>query len=395
MTLPSDSMRKTSNFLPPIPKPPHDPTWVVLNARVGWPQGTDSNVKEIRERQVLALSPQTGSGRSLTESSGSFGGLTVPTNVALGSDGIVYLLDPKTVELKWFDPCECRFKVVPCFGGEGGDARQLRNPHGIGICNGNLFVCDTGIGKNQRNDQKHNSCRDTGGNDIRNQGYRLSVFSLHGFVLRAHWRPPTSVELTKPWEPYGVAFDGKGRVYITDRANRCIHRFSPTGRWEKDGFFTGFGPLTHIAIDYRDRIYVVVEGDEPKVQVIDVDGTRSDAQFRPEEVADWFPRLPFQVDAKGNLHLNELCVGTKGSKNGQELEPPLGIFNVSGQPLSSKPKPLSLRYQKEWEYISEGLDSKLYQCQWHRIILQGTVPQGHKHSSCHLYSRSRPFRWPN
>ena len=62
-------------------------------------------------------------------------------------------------------PCECRFQTVPCFGGEGQGPRQLRQPHGIGICAGNLFVCDTG-------------------------NHRVSVFALHGFVLRGHWQPP-------------------------------------------------------------------------------------------------------------------------------------------------------------------------------------------------------------
>src|SRR5205814_2264116 len=92
----------------------------------------------------LALEPLVGSGRSLTEASGSFGGLTLPAHIALGSDSTIYLLDAITLTLKRFDVCSCRFVVVPCFGGEGKGRRQLSQPHGISIFNGNLFVCDSG-----------------------------------------------------------------------------------------------------------------------------------------------------------------------------------------------------------------------------------------------------------
>src|SRR5207253_3573128 len=115
--------------------------------------------------QSLALAPLTGSGRSLSEASGSFGGLTLPSNVAQGPDGSIFLLDQQMAVLKRFDPCECRFEIVPYLGGVGAKPRQLLTPHGLGICGGNIFICDTG-------------------------NHRLSVFALRGFVLRAHWAPP-------------------------------------------------------------------------------------------------------------------------------------------------------------------------------------------------------------
>src|SRR5215831_16278115 len=228
----------SASLLPPIPRPPHDPTSWLLNGRLGWREIKRDHISLIPPGLSLALELAPGSVRVLTEASGSFGGLTTPANVALGPDGSVYVLDAASVELKRFDPCTCLFEAVPCFGGAGGGPRQLKDPHGIGICSGSLFVCDTG-------------------------NHRISVFALHGFVLRAHWSPPDSAykgpspQLINQWEPYDLAFDGRGNVFVTDRANGAVHRFNPSGRWE--GRLAGFGDPTWIATDCRDRIYVVVD----------------------------------------------------------------------------------------------------------------------------------------
>ena len=355
-----DAKLNINNYLPPIPRPPHDPTDVLLNGRVGWREMVLFNVELTPSERVLSLAPLPGSGRSLTEKSGSFGGLTLPATVALGPGGNIYLLDHDTQELKHFDVCECRFEIVPRIGGQGKEPRQFRNAHGIAICGGNLYVCDTG-------------------------NHRLSVFALHGFVLRGHWTPPSSAykptqpELVNLWEPYAVAFDGRGGVFVTDGANGCIHRFSPSGRWET--CLPGFGKATFIAIDCKDRLYVVIEGDERSVRVVDTRRNSLPPVSRPEELEPHFPRLPFQVDAQGSLHLGELCATVEHLNKCQGPSQTRGIFDLRGNPVTSVADPARVHYPKEGTYVSAALDSKLYQCQWHRIILKGKVPIG---SSIHV-----------
>src|SRR5438128_10887187 len=112
-------MMRMNNLLPLLPQPPDDPRSWLLNALVGWRTAEHPNVEEAPTNGALALSPIVGSGRSLSESSGSFAGLTLPNNVALGPEDNIYLLDNKTVELKRFDACECLFKTVTCFAGSG------------------------------------------------------------------------------------------------------------------------------------------------------------------------------------------------------------------------------------------------------------------------------------
>src|SRR5215813_6180501 len=130
--------------LPPLPRPPHDPTSWLLNGYVGFLAATLNQVQYLPSTKSLVLPFSPESRRSLTEGSGSFGGLTTPGNVAIGPEGSIYLLDPDKAQLKRFDSCECSFRDVGCFGGPGAGPRQLSAPRGIGICSGNLFVCDSG-----------------------------------------------------------------------------------------------------------------------------------------------------------------------------------------------------------------------------------------------------------
>src|SRR5260370_19296968 len=107
-------MISMNNLLPVIPQPPHDPMSWLLNALAGWRAGTLENVEQAATNGVLVLAPKPGRGRSLTEKSGSFGGLTLPANVALGPENNVYLLDNTAIELNLSSPCTNLFQPVPC-----------------------------------------------------------------------------------------------------------------------------------------------------------------------------------------------------------------------------------------------------------------------------------------
>jgi phage tail-like protein len=320
--------------LPPAPQPPNDPTWWLLNGRVGWHAAELDDVAIASDDLGLLIVP--GSGRLLNEASGSFGGLMLPGNAALAADGSLYLLDAQAGQLKRFDPCDCRFQAVPCLGGIGTGARQLQDPHGIGICSGNLFVCDTG-------------------------NHRLLVFGLFGFVLRDSWQPPATAGLTNPWQPYAVAFDNHGRVYVSDPANGCVHRFHPTGRWQ--AALPGFGDVRWIAFDCRNRLYAVIHG-QSSIRITDQEGKLLGTASRPDEVAAYFPKLMFPVDAHGDLDLSSICKPAGSS----------GFFDPTGGGLTAPPPDPPAVFATSGTYWSEALDSEFYRCQWHRIVLRGKLP---------------------
>jgi phage tail-like protein len=338
-------MLDVQTFLPPIPRPPHDPTWWLLNSRTGWHAAEVVNVEVSPARQSLALAPAPNSLPSPTGSDGTFGGVNKPANVAVGPDGRIFLLDLKTAELKLFDPCCCRFVVVPCFGSSG--ARQLQNAHSIAICDGKLFVCDTG-------------------------NHRVIIFSLHGFVMRGVLRPPPGV-FTKDWEPYSIAFDGLGRAFVSDGANG-IHRFAPDGRWER--CLSGFGSVKDIAVDCHDEIYVVVEG-EPSVRVVNGDGMQLREEKRSDAFVSNFPCLPFAIDGKGRLDLFCQCKGSAtGDDCGSKSTKLSCLFDLSGNLIAESPQSIVPQFPKTGSYLSEQLDSNLYRCTWHRVVLYGRIPAG-------------------
>lgn len=296
------------------------------------------SVKSTSDCGRLELTQQPGTGRLLSETNGSFGGVTLPFNAAKGPDGSLYLLDRVGLQLKRFDTCDCDFVIVPCFGGEGNGNRQLETPGGIGIQGGFLYVCDTG-------------------------NHRVSVFSLRGFVTRGFLVPPASAGLTNLWEPFGIAFDSARRIYVTDGANGGVHRFSRRGVWE--AFLAGFGKATYIAIDSDNRIHVAREGFS-EVVVTDFNGISSGTVSQPEEIARRFPCAEFITDAFGQLHLGPLCAQSKGES----------VFDLNGSLVSNPKPPAPLQYLKKGRWISQPLDSELYRCQWHRVILWGKLPQG-------------------
>src|SRR5262249_30259269 len=87
-------------YLPPIPRPPHDRTSWLLDARTGWKAVVHDHIEVRPADGALALAPSPGTGRLLAEASGSFGGLRPPSNVAVGPDGGIYLLDLAARRLK-------------------------------------------------------------------------------------------------------------------------------------------------------------------------------------------------------------------------------------------------------------------------------------------------------
>src|SRR5262245_44619948 len=178
-----------AELLPPIPQPPHDPTFTLLGPGPGWRElslhqtSIDPATTEVR----LALLP--GAGRSLNEPSGSLGGLVPPANVAIDNDCFIWLVDPSSSRVKRFNPCNCQFEEIPC------QKDRLTAPRAMTIRGEWLLVTD--------------------GN-----ARAVLAFAIPTLAPRATWKPPSGLpELSNPWEPWGITVDLKRRVWVADPAN--------------------------------------------------------------------------------------------------------------------------------------------------------------------------------
>jgi phage tail-like protein len=324
-----------SELLPRVPQPPYDPRFLLLDRRTGW-RAHDLQQTQVRFDGVLTLAAAPGASRSLLEPSGSFGGLVPPANVAVAADGAIYLLDAASLRLLRFDPCCCEFPEVPCFGGGGKAPRQLKSPRGIAIVGNDLYVCDAG-------------------------NNRVQVLSLRNFTLKAIWTNPAGAALPNPWTPVSIVGDGRKHVYVADPANLGVHRFTASGKW--DGFISALGVVHALAVDCADRVYVVVDA-QPSATVLH-NGQKAGSASDVAALAAAFPPLPFAVDAAGRLHLDQACADGRSA-----------VFDLAGTLVDDRPAAPPALFLKNGTYTSLALDSRIYRCQWHRVVLNGTFPKG-------------------
>jgi phage tail-like protein len=381
----------------------------LLNGLAGWRAASLSSAvlagAENKYGAVLTLQPLPGSERPLVDAAGSLGGLEAAIGVAIDSEDRVYILDGKTCKVKRFDRCLEQFVTLACVGGIGVEPRHFSSPHGIAISSrDDLYIADTG-------------------------NHRVQVFSVKGLALRAIWGPlvvhqtadhisveeavPTikwhtggsdcrseTVYPAKTWRPWDIAIANTNWSYVTDHANGLIHVFDAGGCWRKA--FTGVGPSqpqlvkpTRLVIDREGRIYVLQEG-KSYVVVLDAHGKYLGQVTQPDTIQGRFSPVAVAVDINGNLCLSDCmtrqvyfyqsngdggwcgfkCCGCIGSYAASL------IFDRSGKPLVAggaqsvcQLEPQA-SYPIEGEYYSQALDSKTYQCTWHRVVLRAQVPAG-------------------
>ena len=270
--------------VPPIPQPPHDPTWLTLDGVQGWQEARLDHVVLTRagaERSpgagVLRLAVASG-GRALTEASGSFGGLVPPANVAVDVDGGVYLLDVAGATLRRFDRACCAFVVVPCFGGIGPGARQLQDPRGI------AFAARQPLRGRHRQPARG-----------RARHARLSS------CVRSGRRRP------RRRRPVDARRRRRRFAWPTVRRRpreRRVHRFGRGGDWQARR--SGLGAVRHLAVDCHDRLYVTIDG-QPAVRVFAADDTELSPEIDVEALEGRFAPLPFRVDRDGALDFGPPC----------------------------------------------------------------------------------------
>ncbi|HUA58214.1 MAG TPA: phage tail protein [Verrucomicrobiae bacterium] len=343
----------------------------------------------------LELQPMPGSVQPLADASGSFGGLQNPQGVAIDQQDRVYVLDGAACVVKRYDRCLQQFIDLPCIGPRGHEPRRLASPHGLAIsCADDIYIADSG-------------------------NRRVQVFSVKGLALRRIWEPievvrraggisvkralplwvagkPTFGEGT--WQPSDIALTSRNWAYVSDYANGLIHVFDPRGCWRAayDGYSQSSTALvkpTRLALDRDGRIYVLQVGAR-YVTVLDKAGKYLGKVTQPEEVEGRFCPVAVAIDGNGNLCLSDCmtrkvyfyqptgdggwcrfrCCGSTGSFADSVA------FDRAGNAIHAGAQGLcqlaAAAYPPSGTYYSAALDSKIYRCLWHRILLEGCVPSG-------------------
>jgi phage tail-like protein len=375
---------------------------ILLNQFAGWNSALLDHVELADDGAALRLRQLPGVARPLTGAVGDFGGFTNPVGLAVDKLGRIYVLDGADCVVKRFDPCLQSFQVLPCIGGRGGQARQLDNPHGIAIsCRGDIYIADTG-------------------------NWRVPIYSAKGLALRALLGPfvvkrdavgvnveAATIARSLPaagcvaiqdipagiWAPYDVAVAPSGWLYVADYNNGLVHVFDSQGCWRQayDGSSATSAALIkpiRIALDSECRIYVVQQGSD-HVVVLDSQGIFVANIFAPAEAKGRFCPAAVAVDDQGDIHIaNQYAAGIAQyelSDDGcyccvsQSSAPSSGspdlIFDLQGNPIALNGKqvmqlPAAAIYEPAGTFVSTALDSRIYRCPWHRVVMQAAIAVG-------------------
>ena len=376
---------------------------VLLNEYAGWNQALLDHVALSDGGCTLRLRLLPGVGRALGSATGDLGGNTNPVGVAVDSLDRVYVLDGSDCVVKRYDPCLQNFQVLPCIGGRGSAARELDAPRGMHIsCRDDLFLADTG-------------------------NFRVPVYSVKGLALRTILGPfsvtrtadAISIECVTSmradaidtedgrtermpaglWAPSDVVTSAAGWLYVADSSNGLIHLFDPHLRWRAayDGASVTSPALVkpiRIALDQYCRIYVVQEGVD-YVVVLGPEGRFIARITTEEDLRGRFCPAALAVDQAGTVHIadrltsgiaqfsedEEGCFCCVGQSTGTG-DPLTDLsFDLQGNYLAASTKqvlkiPAAELYEPQGVFLTGALDSRLYRCSWHRVVMHGQVAAG-------------------
>ena len=372
----------------------------LLNELADWQSALLDHLVDDGGTLQLRLLP--GIARPLTSADGTFGGFTNPSGLAVDSQDSIYIVDSADHLIKRFDPCRQIFQILPCLGGSGDGPRQLNAPGGIAISGrDDLYVADSGNRRVQVFSIKGLALRKIlGPYVVSKTGGKIEVVPASLTRTLANTGTSCDVELSPPagtWSPADVAVSCSGWLYVADRENGLIHVFDPRLCWRKayDGASASSPALqkpVRIALDRECRIYIIQEGLD-HVVVLDADGGFKTSITEPEDARGRFCPAAVAVDDQSNLHVagRYALFQFQAGDNGQyccvsKSQPALTsvtdlVFDHQGNPVvASGTQVVQLKakaiYEPEGTFISDALDSRIYRCPWHRVVMHGTISTG-------------------
>jgi hypothetical protein len=293
----------------------------------------NSTIRKITPSGVVStLAGLTGSTGS-ADGTGNAARFFQPAGVAVDSAGNVYVADSGNYTIRKITPCGVVSTLAGLAGGLGSDdgtgsAARFNFPYGVAVDHaGNVYVADT----NNHTIRK-----------ITPSGVVSTLAGLAGSIGSADG----TGNAARFFQPYGVAVDSAGNVFVTDTSNNTIRKISPSavvstlaglagsrGSANGTGSAARFNHPSGVAMDSAGNVFVAdtinntIRQITPSAVVstlaglagsfAGVDGTGSAASFS-------FPHGP-AVDSTGNVY-----VADSGNNTIRKITPSAVVTTLAG-----------------------------------------------------------------
>lgn len=360
--------------------PETDQYWL-LNHVAGWREASRQGLSFTDPEGYLRLDPLPGTATLLLDAERQAQHFVCPSALAPDGCGRLLVVDATTHRVKQIDLGSGRIETLPAIGGEGSAPRQLYQPRGVAILpSRSTVVADTA-------------------------NHRIQIFSPPPYALLQVWgatdalRHPTPGQGRKEFRwPWAVATDVAGTVYVVDRGNHRIQKIRHDGTW-----------LGEVGGDVLNDPIALAIGPDGRLAVVDVGREQQAVVVFPPDHAPFClhggTRQPRSVafDTAGNLYVGDAIglvhvLALNPQDPGEYRLVGAGVSGLDGvvvqlawERSSGLLAIIRERYdgqrQRLWRldpagasaligrFITTALDSNIERCQWHRVLLNATVPE--------------------
>jgi phage tail-like protein len=208
--------------------------------------------------------------------------LAGPAGIGVDEDGSVYVADPAGHRVLRIDPCDGQAVPLPCLVGPGSRLGELHTPRGLVVGPRDaLYVADS-------------------------RNHRIQVVDLRTLQLRGIWGQVDPYDVPKPGtapglldDPWDLAADGAGCLYVADHGNRRVQKFDVDGA-VVPGFWAAMSKTQSNAPRQPTHIALAVLRGEERLLVLDrIQGAvksrllafRLDGDFDPILTSRWKTEL--------------------------------------------------------------------------------------------------------
>jgi len=347
-----------------------------LDGVAGWRAASHDGLEITSSDGKLVLDALPGSAKPLLDPTQQAAEFKCPTALCSDGHGHLFVVDAALNLVKRIDLARSTVTTLPAIGGKGAAPRELFEPRGIAVLpTGAIVISDT-------------------------RNHHIKIFSPATYTLIQDWGAndtlgqPNQGSGRKMFRfPWAVAVGDCDSIYVVDRGNRRLQKIRADGTWQREVASKGLVSPTRLAL-----------GPGGLLAVVDT-GTNSVAVMAPgtfQQLLDVENPLSVAVDTEARVYVGDgeglmhIFVSEPNTPNSYKLagsgitgfngaivdlvwDSPNGLFAIvaesskGGQQRLWKIDPSGARVHTG-TYITQALDSKIPNCQWHRVLLDASVP---------------------